>query len=640
MNWIHATTAGLAVAVCTPAFADTAAIQSSTLLPDLVVTANRSEQSLDKVGASMTVLSRALLETQQATAIPEALAHTPGVSMTRNGGIGSPASVNIRGAEGHHTVVLIDGVKMNDPSVTQGNANFTNLLVGDIGRIEILRGAQSTLWGSQAIGGVLNIISAEPEAGFQGNLSAEAGSRGTRYLRGAVSGKEGRMNWRLAANRFDTDGLSQYSPGTEDDGFRNTTLSGRLGYEISDNLSLDLRTVRFSGTNDFDSYNGDSREYGNTDELVAYAGINLAALDGRLKNRLGYAYTKTDRQNFNPDRAIERTTFEAEGENRRLEYQGTMTFSETLSATFGAESERSRMQSRSPWDAATKPAFGTGKATQDSIYAQGQWSPLPQLNLTAGIRQDDHSTYGKNTVGQLAAAWTLNDGATTLRANRGQGFRAPGLYELYSDYGNLNLEPEAFDTWEVSVQQRITHRATVIATYFAREADNEIRYYGCSFGTTDPLCVVNGSTRWGYYANIQKTEAQGVELSLLASLTPNLDVTANYTWTDATNASGENTGKRLVNRPEHMANLSVDYRLSNGAAVGISARYSGEVFSNAANTTRTDSYALVDLRGSYPVSQNLEVYGRIENLFDEAYELVPNYGTPGRSLTGGVRVKF
>jgi len=559
--------AGLAIFISSPALAadldqqaaapSVADRTAATALGDIVVTANRSAQSIDKVGASVTVLTQATLENAQATAVPDILARTPGISFTRNGGVGTSTTVNIRGAEGHHTVVLIDGVKMNDPSSTQGGANFSNLLVGDVGRIEILRGAQSTLWGSQAIGGVVNIVTAEPTESFQGNFSAEAGSRGTTYFRGGLGGMNDRMSWRLAANRYDTDGFSAHAPGTEDDGYENTSVSGRLNLKLTENASLDLRAVYSDGTNDFDGFGVDSREYANTEELVTYAGLNFDLLGGRLRNRIGYAYTDSQRNNTNPDRTIETSTFEAKGENTRWDYQGTFAFTSDLSATFGIESERAEMRTRSPSNSAVKPAFGTGRADLDSAYVQFQWAALPNLNLTAGIRYDDHAQYGDNALGQLAAAWTLNEGNTVLRASWGQGFRAPGLYELYSEYGNLTLQPEEFDAWEVSIQQKLLDKATVAVTYFNRQADNEIRYNSCS-STIDPLCVVNGSMRWGYYANVQKTEAQGVEVSGTVDITPAFNIAANYTWTDATNASGANKGKHLTRRPEHMANFSAD----------------------------------------------------------------------------------
>lgn len=646
-----ATLAAASLLAAAPAFAaevldqqaaapDVAGRAGATAVEDVVVTANRSAQPIERVGASVTVLTQAAIEARQTPAVVELLAQTPGVSFTRNGGVGTSTGVNIRGAESQHTVVLIDGVKLNDPSSTQGGFNFGNLLVGDTARIEVLRGAQSTLWGSQAIGGVVNIVTAEPTEALQGSLDAEAGARGTTYFRGGIGGANERLSWRLAASRYDTDGFSAFAKGTEDDGYTNTGLSGRLNVKVTDAVSLDLRSVWSSGRNDFDAFNGDSREYGKTQELVAYAGLNFDLLDGRFRNRIGYAHTDTDRRNFNPDNKVQTLTFDAEGQNRRWEYQGAFAVTEALNATFGLEHEKSEMKTRSPGDWNPNPAFGRGEAELNSAYGQVQWTVLDGLTLTGGLRYDDHAQYGDNLLGQVAAAWALNEGDTVVRASWGQGFRAPGLYELYSEYGNLNLQPEEFDSWEIGVEQRLFDRAVVSATYFNRQADNEIRYNGCSTPSTDPLCTVNGVGRWGYYRNVQKTEAQGVELVGRVDVTERLNVSANYTWTDAKSASGATDGKRLTRRPEHMANFAADYAFAFGLKTGVAVRYVGETFNNDANTVKVDSYTLVDLRASYPINDTLEVYGRIENAFDEDYQTVLNYGAPGRGVFGGVRVRF
>lgn len=619
---------------------DVAGRAGATAVADVIVTANRSAQPIERVGASVTVLTQAAIEARQTPAVAELLAQTPGVSFTRNGGVGTSTGVNIRGAESQHTVVLIDGVKLNDPSSTQGGFNFGNLLVGDTARIEVLRGAQSTLWGSQAIGGVVNIVTAEPTEALQGSLDAEAGARGTTYFRGGVGGANERLSWRLAASRYDTDGFSAFAAGKEDDGYTNTGLSGRLNVKVTDAVSLDLRSVWSSGRNDFDAFNGDSREYGKTQELVAYAGLNFDLLDGRFRNRIGYAHTDTDRRNFNPDNTVQTLTFDAEGQNRRWEYQGAFAFTEALNATFGLEHEKSEMKTRSPGDWDPNPAFGRGEAELNSAYGQVQWTVLDGLTLTGGLRYDDHAQYGDNLLGQVAAAWALNEGDTVVRASWGQGFRAPGLYELYSEYGNLTLQPEEFDSWEIGVEQRLFDRVVVSATYFNRQADNEIRYNGCSTPSTDPLCTVNGVGRWGYYRNVQKTEAQGVELVGRVDVTERLNVSANYTWTDAKSASGATDGKRLTRRPEHMANLAADYDWAFGLKTGLAVRYVGETFNNDANTVVVGEYTLVDIRASYPINDNLEVYGRIENAFDEDYQTVLNYGAPGQGVFGGVRVRF
>jgi vitamin B12 transporter len=616
---------------------DVAGRAGATAVEDVIVTANRSAQPIERVGASVAVLTQAAIEARQTTAVAELLAQTPGVSYSRNGGVGAANSLYVRGAEGHHTVVLIDGVKLNDPSSTQGGFNFGNLLVGDAARIEVLRGAQSTLWGSQAIGGVVNIVTTEPTEAFQGGLDAEAGARGTTYFRGGVGGANERLSWRLAASRYATDGFSAYATGTEDDGYDNTGLSGRLNLKITDAVSLDLRSVWSSGRADFDAWNGDSRDYGKTQELVAYAGLNFDLLDGRFRNRIGYAHTDTDRRNFNPDNKIQPLTFDAEGQNRRWEYQGAFAVTETLNTTFGVEHEKSEMKSRSLGDWNPNADYGRGEAELNSVYGQVQWTVLDGLTLTGGLRYDDHAQYGDHLLGQVAAAWSLNDGATVLRASWGQGFRAPGLYELYSEYGSLDLQPEEADSWEIGVEQRLFDRAVVSATYFQRDSDNEINYANCLPGDAHPIC---SQPYGGYYQNIQKAETKGVELIGRLDVTERLRLNANYTWTDAKNAVGDHEGKRLRLRPEHMGNLAADYDWTFGLNTGLSVRYVGETFNDLANAVKVDAFTLVDLRASYPIDDHLEVYGRIENAFDEEYQTVLGYGTAGRGVFGGVRVRF
>lgn len=616
---------------------DVAGRAGATAVEDVVVTANRSAQPIERVGASVAVLTQAAIEARQTTAVAELLAQTPGVSYSRNGGVGAANSLYIRGAEGHHTVVLIDGVKLNDPSSTQGGFNFGNLLVGDAARIEVLRGAQSTLWGTQAIGGVVNIVTTEPTDAFQGGLDAEAGARGTTYFRGGVGGANERLSWRLAASRYATDGFSAYATGTEDDGYDNTGLSGRLNLKITKAVSLDLRSVWSSGRADFDAWNGDSRDYGKTQELVAYAGLNIDLLDGRFRNRIGYAHTDTDRRNFNPDNKIQPLTFDSEGQNRRWEYQGAFAVTETLNTTFGVEHEKSEMKARSLGDWNPDADYGRGEAELNSVYGQVQWTVLEGLTLTGGLRYDDHAQYGDNLLGQVAAAWALNDGATVLRASWGQGFRAPGLYELYSEYGSLDLQPEEAESWEIGVEQRLFDRAVVSATYFQRDSDNEINYANCLPGDAHPIC---SQPYGGYYQNIQKAETKGVELIGRLDVTERLHLNANYTWTDAKNAVGDHEGKRLRLRPEHMGNLAADYDWAFGLKTGLSVRYVGETFNDLANAVKVDAFTLVDLRASYPIDDNLEVYGRIENAFDEDYQTVLGYGTAGRGVFGGVRVRF
>jgi vitamin B12 transporter len=620
--------------------ADVAGATGANGVAELVVTATRTVQPIEKVGASVTVLTQPAIEASQAISVVELLAQTPGVSFTRNGGPGTTTGLNIRGAETQHTVVLIDGVKLNDPSSTQGGFNSGNLLVGDISRIEILRGAQSTLWGSQAIGGVVNIVTAEPTTPFSSSIDAEAGARKTGYLRAGVGGASDKIVWRVAGGYYTTDGFSAYKPGKEKDGYQNAGLSGRLRVAVAENISAEVRSVYSKGKNDFDGFNVDSPEFGRTEELVIYTGLNFGLLDGRWNNRIGYAYTDTDRENINPARPAVPLTFDAAGKNKRWEYQGVFAITEAVSATFGAETEKARMRTRSPSISNPNPAFATGKVGVDSLYGQLQAEVVPGLTLTAGLRYEDHDTYGSHTLGQASAAWALNEGNTVLRASFGQGFRAPGLYELFSEYGNLNLSPEKFDSWDAGIEQRfLGGKARAVATWFHREADNEIRYFSCT-GGADPLCAPGGVSRWGYYSNVLKTKTQGLELIGEYKPVDGLTLTGNYTYTDAENDSGASKGKQLTRRPKTMGNLSATYVWAVKLSTTVAVRYVGKTYNNDANTQVVKDYTLVDLRASYPLKDGLELFGRVENAFDKDYQTILNYGTPGRGAFVGLRARF
>ncbi|MGH8186552.1 MAG: TonB-dependent receptor, partial [Steroidobacteraceae bacterium] len=318
----------------------------------VVVTANRIEQPLSKTGNSITVLDAEEIRASQKLVASDLLARTPGVTFSRNGGVGGTTALRIRGAETDQTVVLLDGVKLNDPSSTGGGFNFANLLLSDLMRIEILRGPQSTLWGSQAIGGVVNIVTPVPDGPLSGAVTAEGGARGSRFVQARAEAGDERFAWRLAGKYLTTDGISAFDEdlgGGERDSYRNTGMTARGIVRLTDSVSGELRSTWSKGRTQFDGFRpplfalSDTNEYGDTEELVTYAGIDAAALGGRSQNRFGFAYTDTDRQNFDPDSSVP-LTFDATGRNERWEYHGTFAINERNDAVFGVESERSELR--------------------------------------------------------------------------------------------------------------------------------------------------------------------------------------------------------------------------------------------------------------------------------------------------------
>jgi vitamin B12 transporter len=271
---------------------------------------------------------------------------------------------------------------------------------------------------------------------------------------------------------------------------------------------------------------------------------------------------------------------------------------------------------------------------------------LAGLTLTAGDRYDDHDTFGSHNSAQLAAAWLLPT-QTVFRASWGQGFKAPTLYQLYSDYANPSLQPETSSGWDAGIEQRLFDRRLVIsATWFERSTQDQINFVSCPF-PLDAICSAPGHSPWGYYENIARTEAQGLELEAVVALAPALSLAANYTRTKAIDRSpGSATyGEQLLRRPRDMANATLTWKAPFHLTSSVAVRYASsgadmnyDVF--PAQRVALDAYTLVDLRMAHQFSDAVEFAGRVENLFDEAYTTVYQYGTTGRAAYLSLQYRF
>lgn len=605
----------------------------------VIVTANRTAQRVDRVGQSVTVIDEAELRRRQTQTVADVLRTVPGVSIARNGGIGTATSIFIRGAESDQTVALIDGVKLNDPSSPGGGFNFGNLLVGNIERIEVLRGPSSVLWGSQAIGGVVNMITRAPTKALRATLRGEYGYRQSGQIVGNVSGRAGPLSASAGAGWFRTDGISAFSEargGTERDGYENFGANANVNLVLVDGVSIDARGWYSDGRVNIDGFPppsfafADVNEESRTREIVAYSGLNAALFNGRFRNRLGFAFTDTQRRNTNRDGApVE--TFAGNGRNERFEYQGIFDIGAGWQATGGLERETSRFASSS---------FGgpvaRGRARLDSVYGQLVASPLHGLTLTGGVRHDEHSRFGGATTFGASGVLTDHRRGTTLRASYAEGFKVPSLFQLQSEFGNPLLRPERSRGWDAGVTQALVGGSLrASATYFRRESTDLITFISCP-PPRNGICVDRPS---GTFDNVGRARAEGVEIGLSLQPVAALGIQANYTFTDATNraAGSVNFGRQLVRRPQHSFTALVDYRWRFGVETGATLTHVGSSFDTPNNSRKVEGYVIADLRIAYPIVNRLELHGRIENLFDARYETIFRFGTPGRAGYIGVR---
>jgi vitamin B12 transporter len=618
---------------------------SDDSLNEIVVVANRAPEPLSKVGNSVTVLDQQAIQDSQKVDVSELLATTPGITFSRNGGPGNTTSVYIRGANSDHTVVLVDGVVLNDPSVVGGNFDFGNLLVGDISRIEILRGAQSTLYGSQAIGGVINIITAEPQPGLGGDVQAEGGSLGTGLAKGGIGGKFDNWSFRLGATYYATDSVpaldTRYG-GSGADPFHDSVVSGRATYDFTPDIQFDERAYWTESRVFYDGYPppdyalANYPQYEDVRQLFDYTGLNVNLFDDHLKNRVAYEYTTTEHSDYN-DAVTPITQIDGyRGNNSRVEYQGTWAIADGYQAVFGAQQEKS-------WADITPDAPAHAETGQVGEYVQLQGEVISGLTLTAGERHDHYDTFGQHYTGQFAAAWSLPS-STVLRASWSQGYKAPSLYELYSPYGNTTLKPEVSSGGDAGVEQHFwSDRVTLSATYFLTHFTNLIEFEDCP---GSPLCESIGQAG-GYYANLNRVKASGVELQASASLTSALAVSANYSHVKTVDETpGSPTyGQQLFQRPEDAANLSLSYTWPHSVKTTVAARYGGPSLDQNFNVyptanVRLGGYTLLDLRVAYPVTERLELYARVDNATNKSYETIYQYGTWGRTAFVGLHAKL
>ena len=589
---------------------------------EIVVVATGFAQPADETGQAISIIDRARLDTLQSVTIADALRTLPSISVAQRGPVGTQTSVFVRGGNSSQTLVLVDGVRVNDPSSPNAAFDFGSLLAGNAERVEVLRGPNSIIWGSQAIGGIINVETAKPEGPLRLRASAEYGAYDTASGIVNVAGSSGSIGYSISGSYHRTDGYSVFSGGDERDGGRQGQINARMTFALAENVQLDLRGQYGDTRSEYDSaFSGgaNSLAKAHNSQWFAYAGLNFDLADDRFQNRLSYSRYDIDRVGTDPV-VFSFNNYIATGVIERIEYRGAFDISDAAQIVAGAEHEQIR--SSTSYEGAA-PDIANDKVTGG--YLQLRVQPLSGLTATGGIRHDDYSDYGGHTTLGGNIAFTPDEGRTVFRATYAEGFRAPTLTEGQPPFGNTALKPETAQNIDLGVEHALLDgKINLSATWFQRRSTNLITFSFSSFQSE----------------NIGRVHTDGLELGLVLKPTSDLRVEANYGYVDATNRTAPNEGKRLQLRPAHSASLSADWRTSIGLTLGATIWMVGDSFDDAANTVTIDGYERLDLRASFPLNDTIELFGRVENVTSAHYETVSGYNTAGRSAFLGARLKI
>jgi vitamin B12 transporter len=620
--------------------------ESKVIQHEIVVTANRVATSKKEVASSITIITREQLEATKKITVMEALEDVLALTTTQNGPPGSASSVLIRGANSEHTQVMIDGVELNDPITPSRSFDMSLPLVENVARIEIIRGPQSTLYGSDGMGGVINIITRQTRGRPEFHLSAFGGSHGTYSGNAELSGSTDRMRYALAATLYETNGFSAastaYEGNTEADGHRNTSISGRLGLDLSESFSLDVSLRRIDTKTDIDNFGGDYGDDPNHvqeyDAWYITGQVRGLFLQNRWEQKLRAALVDYTRTQNNPVDELNPFSSESSEFNSRLgkiDWQNNVYLHETNTLTFGLDFQQEQGESWYRSESIFGPyesEFPLSKAHNLGLFLQDQVKVAGQFFLTAGLRYDDHSQVESALTYRIAPVYFINKTGTKLKATLGTGFKAPSLYQLYAPgtfygpVGNENLKPEKSTGWDVGIEQYLLQDKLMLGfTYFDMRFEDLIDFD-----------FLQG------YINIKKAFSRGSELTLDARPSNNLSVLLTYTRLEA---KDKDTDEHLLRRPKDKFTARMNVRFLERANVNLSIIHVGprdDMFWVGWTPTRVkmDSYTLVHAAGAYDIIDYLQAFVRLDNILNAEYETVKGYGTPGFSVYAGVKLAF
>jgi vitamin B12 transporter len=606
-------------------------------LDQVIVTGARTPISAADVGSAVTVITRDDIERRQVRYVTELLRAVPGFAVSHSGVVGSQTQVRVRGSEANHVLVLVDGVRANDPA-TGDEFRWEYLSTANIERIEIVRGPQSALWGSDAIGGVVHIVTRSGSGGNGGSAYVESGARNT--LNAAAGGSFGGDTWSvgIGVERLATDGFNISRSGDEDDDaeISTATLNARLAPSEALTVTFGARSV--DAYTQFDAVDfvttglpADSDVATDTRQAYAHVGAIFGAADARVRHRLGVRYFDSDNENlvdglYDSSTSSDRTTWA---------YQADISL-RAASLSLAAEHEVTQFTQRGT------VVFDDPNQVQEtdvtSAIADVHGRAGESLAWLFSLRFDDHSDFDDILTGRMSLAWNVSD-ATILRAGFGTGQKTPTFIERFGFFpqsfvGNPGLRPEHSTSYDVGLEHAF-ESLRVQLSLFDQDLDDEINGFFCPNPFPAPCTAVNMD---------QPSSRRGAEFGAQWSVGDRVAVGVTYTYTHSEDADSA----AELRRPRHAGSVHADYSFANGRGrVALAADYGGTrqdvffpPFPNPSEIVTLGNYWLVGLTAQYDVSDRVRLFARGSNLLDAEYEQVYGYRTPGRALFGGMQVSF
>lgn len=618
--------------------------QSNTVvLPPISVSATQIPTPVDQFGSSVTVITAEEIERDQRRTIPDVLNNVPGLHVVQTGGPGGQTAIFMRGTGSQHIKVLIDGIDVSDASTPNGAIDLGHLLSSDIERVEVLRGPQGSLYGSNAIGGVISIETKKGSGPAKAGAVVEGGSMGTFNQAASLRGEEKNIDYAFNVAHYRSTDIS-VTPAymvpsgghANPNSYDNMTYATRLGAKVTDDLKVNFIgryiDARLLYTNDnlnvfpFVS-NIERSDYGNK-TFLGRAEAVWALLDGHLVNTFGANLTDYKRNNQDPNGTPESKYASTRA---KFDWHGNLVVTPGQTLVMGFEREDERASSSSLGTFPAVPISYNAKSGNQAAYLELQSQFAKRFFLVSNIRIDDNDQFGNHVTWRLAPAFLVPVTETKLKGSYGTAFKAPTLYELYGvgDFnfiGNPQLKPETSNGYDFGFEQPLFNgRVNFGATYFHNDISNLIN------GVFVPANT---------YVNIGKAETYGVETFAEAKVTERLRVRGDYTRTIAKDST---TGLDLVRRPRDKASGSVVWNAIDPLTLSANVLYVGSWFDFDRQglvfpAAPTPSYTVVNIAASYVMNSNVTWFGRVDNLFDKKYENPIGWMQPGLAVYGGVKL--